>query len=280
MMSTVINTGTPASPAITSNSYGSHFASINHGMAHLGSFPRDFVWGLATAAYQIEGGASEGGRGVSIWDTFAHTLGKTNNADSGDIACDHYHRWPADLDLLRELEVSNYRLSVSWSRLQPNGKGALNPEGVAFYRELLTGMQARGITPYITLYHWDLPQALEDQGGWAARDTAYRFADFAAQTVAALGDLAFHWITLNEPWCSAFLGYGKGVHAPGRQDMHAAVRAAHHLNLAHGLATGRIRETDPSALIGITNGYPPGVAVTRGPARRRPVGCRLQPRIP
>jgi beta-glucosidase len=233
--------------------FGSHPESSNNGMAHLDSFPFDFIWGLATAAYQIEGGATEGGRGPSIWDAFSHTPGRTNNADTGDIACDHYHRWREDFDLLRDLGVSNYRLSVSWSRLQPGGKGDLNPEGVAFYRDLLTGLRARGIEPYVTLYHWDLPQELEDQGGWTERDTAYRFAHYAAQTVSALGDLAFHWITLNEPWCSAILGYGKGAHAPGRQDMRAAVRAAHHLNLAHGLATAQIREADPAALVGITN---------------------------
>ncbi|MEB0001671.1 GH1 family beta-glucosidase [Cryobacterium sp. 10S3] len=222
-------------------------------MIRLDRFPTNFVWGLATAAYQIEGAASEGGRGPSIWDTFAHTPGRTKNADTGDVACDHYHRWPADLDLLKELGVSNYRLSVSWSRLQPGGSGDLNPEGVAFYRAILAGMRERDIAPYVTLYHWDLPQELEDLGGWGDRETAFRFADFAAQTVSALGDLASTWITLNEPWCSAFLGYGSGAHAPGRQDLNVAVRAAHHLNLAHGLATAAIRAIDPSARIGVTN---------------------------
>ncbi|MEB0303874.1 MULTISPECIES: GH1 family beta-glucosidase [unclassified Cryobacterium] len=222
-------------------------------MIHLDRFPADFAWGLATAAYQIEGAANEGGRGPSIWDTFSHTTGNTKNDDTGDVACDHYHRWPADLDLLNQLGVSNYRLSVSWSRLQPGGSGDLNPEGVAFYRTLLGGLREREIEPYVTLYHWDLPQELEDLGGWGERETAFRFADFAARTVSALGDSASKWITLNEPWCSAFLGYGSGAHAPGRRDMNVAVRAAHHLNLAHGLATAAIRAIDPTAHIGVTN---------------------------
>ena len=217
------------------------------------SFPADFRWGLATAAYQIEGAAFEGGRGASIWDTFSHTPGLSLHGDTGDIACDHYHRWEADLNLLAGLGVTDYRLSVSWSRLQPSGTGELNPVAVSFYRGLLTGLAARGIRPLVTLYHWDLPQPLEDLGGWPIRETAYRFADFAARTVTALGDLATDWVTLNEPWCSAFLGYGKGVHAPGRTDYRDAIHAAHHLNLAHGLAVAGIRAARPEASIGITN---------------------------
>ncbi|MEA9987116.1 GH1 family beta-glucosidase [Subtercola sp. RTI3] len=232
---------------------GSHSGVEGHSINHLGNFPADFAWGLATAAYQIEGAATEGGRGPSIWDTFSHRPGGTRNADSGDIACDHYYRWATDLDLLKELGVSSYRLSVSWSRLQPGGGGELNQEGVAFYRAVLQGLRERGIEPYVTLYHWDLPQELEDLGGWGERETAYRFAKFAVQTVLALGDLASKWITLNEPWCSAFLGYGSGAHAPGRRDLNIAVRAAHHLSLAHGLATAGIRGVDPSAQIGVTN---------------------------
>lgn len=216
-------------------------------------FPADFAWGVATAAYQIEGAVHEGGRGVSIWDTFARTPGKVFRGDTGDIACDHYHRWEADLDLLVELGVPAYRLSLAWPRLQPDADGELNPEGVRFYRELLTGLRDRGIRPYVTLYHWDLPQVLEDRGGWTVRETAERFADYARRTVEALGDLASDWITLNEPWCSAFLGYGYGPHAPGRTDIRAAVAAAHHLNLAHGLALREIREVAPDAKVGITN---------------------------
>lgn len=232
------------------------------------AFPDDFRWGFATAAYQIEGAATDGGRGPSIWDTFAHTPGLTHRGDTGDIACDHYHRWEADLDLLRDLGVSDYRLSVSWSRLQPRGAGELNPEAVAFYRALLAGLRDRGIRPLVTLYHWDLPQPLEDAGGWPVRTTAERFADYAERTAHALGDLASDWVTLNEPWCSSFLGYGSGAHAPGRREPAAAIAAAHHLNLAHGLAVPRIRAAVPGARIGITNIVTDVVAASDSPADR------------
>lgn len=217
------------------------------------AFPAGFRWGLATAAYQIEGAATEGGRGPSIWDTFAHTPGLTLHGDTGDIACDHYHRWEADLDLMAGLGIRDYRLGLSWSRLQPTGTGPLNEEGVAFYERLLTGLRERGIRPLVTLYHWDLPQPLEDAGGWPVRDTAVRFAEYARLAVGRLAPLADDWITLNEPWCSSFLGYGYGAHAPGRRDLRAAVAAAHHLNLAHGLALAEIREVAPAARVGITN---------------------------
>lgn len=223
------------------------------GVSGLEALPPDFRWGLATAAYQIEGAAQLGGRGASIWDTFAHTPGRTRHGDTGDIACDHYHRWADDLDLLAELGVSDYRLSVSWSRLQPRGTGDLNPEAVAFYRSVLDGLRRRGIRPLVTLYHWDLPQALEDEGGWPRRSTAEAFADFARRTVLALGDLATEWITLNEPWCSAILGYERGVHAPGRRDERDALAAAHHLMLAHGLAVRAIHGARSDARVGITN---------------------------
>ncbi|KRE30622.1 beta-glucosidase [Agromyces sp. Soil535] len=215
--------------------------------------PSDFRLGVSTAAYQIEGAAREEGRGPSIWDSFAHTPGLTANGDHGDVACDHYHRWRDDLDLMVDLGIREYRLSVSWSRLQPSGQGELNPEAVVFYRALLEGMRERGIRPLVTLYHWDLPQPLEDAGGWPVRVTAERFADYAARTVGALGDLAEDWITLNEPWCSAFLGYHTGAHAPGRRDWGAAIAAAHHLNLAHGLAVAVIRAELPGARVGIAN---------------------------
>lgn len=216
-------------------------------------FPADFRWGLATAAYQIEGAANEGGRGPSIWDTFSHSPGLSHNGDTGDVACDHYHRWESDLDLLVELGATDYRLSVSWSRLQPTGDGPLNAIAVDFYANLLTGLRERGIRPLVTLYHWDLPQPLEDAGGWPARDTAYRFAEYARLVLFELGGLAEDWITLNEPWCSAFLGYGNGAHAPGRKDYRDAVAAAHHLNLAHGLALSEIRNVRPDVRVGITN---------------------------
>jgi beta-glucosidase len=219
----------------------------------IAAFPADFRWGVATAAYQIEGGATEGGRGPSIWDTFAKVDHLTLNGDNGDIACDHYHRWADDLDLMASLGIRHYRLSLSWVRLQPTGRGDLNPEGVAFYTALLEGMRERGITPMVTLYHWDLPQPLEDAGGWPARETAYRFADYADRTVRALGHLARDWITINEPWCVAFLGYGRGAHAPGKKDPRLAVAAAHHVNLAHGLAVSAIRAIDPRLRVGNSN---------------------------
>ena len=223
------------------------------GVESLGAFPVDFRWGLATAAYQIEGAATEGGRGPSIWDTFSHTPGLSHNGDTGDIACDHYHRWESDFDLLASLGVKHYRLSVSWSRLQPSGRGPLNPAAVEFYSAQLARLAARGIRPLVTLYHWDLPQPLEDAGGWPVRETAYRFAEYARLVVGELGHLATDWITLNEAWCSSFLGYGRGAHAPGRTDYRAAVAAAHHLNLGHGLAVSAIRGVSGDARVGITN---------------------------
>ena len=222
-------------------------------VATLSQFPTDFVWGVATAAYQVEGAVKEGGRGPSIWDTFAHTPGLSRNGDTGDIACDHYYRWESDLDLLSDLGIGSYRLSLSWSRLQPNGQGSLNQEGVAFYRSLLMGLKARGIQALVTLYHWDLPQPLEDAGGWPNRETAYRFAEYTALLLAELGDLADEWITINEPWCVSFLGYGTGAHAPGRKNMRDAVAAAHHLNLAHGLALVEFRKAALGLRVGISN---------------------------
>ena len=215
------------------------------------AFPADFVFGTATAAYQIEGAVAEGGRGPSIWDTFSHQRGRTVNGENGDVACDHYHRWQEDVDLMAELGLRGYRLSLSWSRLQPLGRGPLNPAGVAFYRSLLTRLRDRGIEPLVTLYHWDLPQPLEDAGGWPARITALRFAKYAAKVTAALGDLATRWVTLNEPWCSAFLGYETGAHAPGRTRLRDAVQAAHHLNVAHGLAVRAIRAVNPRLEVGV-----------------------------
>ncbi len=216
-------------------------------------FPADFRWGLATSAYQIEGAANEGGRGPSIWDTFVHTPGLSHNGDTGDVACDHYHRWESDFDLLVELGATDYRLSLSWSRLQPAGTGPLNQVAVDFYVNLLAGLRERGIRALVTLYHWDLPQPLEDAGGWPVRETAYHFAEYARLVLAELGGLADDWLTLNEPWCSSFLGYGNGAHAPGRKNYRDAVAAAHHLNLAHGLAVANIRVVQPDVRVGITN---------------------------
>src|SRR6478735_1924910 len=204
-------------------------------------FPADFVIGSATASYQIEGAAREDGRGPSIWDTFSHTPGKVWNGDTGDVADDHYHRWESDLDLMKRIGLQAYRFSIAWPRIQPTGSGAVNQPGLAFYSRLVDGLLERGIRPIATLYHWDLPQTLEDAGGWANRDTAHRFAEYAARTAEALGDRVRTWTTLNEPWCSAYLGYGSGAHAPGRTDGAAALAAVHHLNLAHGLAVQEVR---------------------------------------
>jgi beta-glucosidase len=209
--------------------------------------PSDFLLGAATAAYQIEGAAHEDGRGPSIWDTFSHTPGRTWNGDTGEIAADHYHRLESDLDLMATLGLEAYRFSISWPRVQPGGSGDLNDLGVAFYARLVDGLLARGIRPIATLYHWDLPQELEDAGGWPQRDTAERFAEYAARIVDVLGDRVAMWTTLNEPWCSAFLGYGAGSHAPGRTNGASALAAMHHLNLAHGLAVPEIRRAARNA---------------------------------
>ncbi|HEX6683142.1 MAG TPA: GH1 family beta-glucosidase [Candidatus Limnocylindrales bacterium] len=196
----------------------------------------NFYWGTSTAAYQIEGGAREDGRGSSIWDTFSHTPGRTVGGDNGDVACDHYHRRSEDVEMMAKLGVNAYRFSVSWPRVQPGGAGPANAKGLAFYDKLVDDLLGHGITPFVTLYHWDLPQELEDAGGWPERDTAYRFAEYAAIVRRAFGDRVDHFITLNEPWCTAFLGYGDGHHAPGRTNGADALAAAHHLNLAHVLS--------------------------------------------
>ncbi|KOV84254.1 beta-glucosidase [Streptomyces sp. NRRL WC-3618] len=210
------------------------------------TFPPAFLWGAATSAYQIEGAVREDGRTPSIWDTFSHTPGKTAGGDHGDIAVDHYHRYRDDVELMAGLGLSAYRFSVSWSRVQPTGRGPAVQRGLDFYRRLVDELLERGIKPAVTLYHWDLPQELEDAGGWPERETALRFAEYAQIMGEALGDRVEQWITLNEPWCSAFLGYASGVHAPGRTEPLASLRAAHHLNLAHGLGTSALRAAMPA----------------------------------
>jgi beta-glucosidase len=224
-------------------------------------FPKGFLWGTATAAYQVEGATAEDGRTASIWDTFSRTPGKVAAGDTGDKAADHYHRWREDVALMASLGMTAYRFSVSWPRVQPTGRGPVAGRGLDFYRALVDELLAHGIQPCVTLYHWDMPQELEDCGGWPQRDTAYRFADYTAGVGAALGDRVPLWTTLNEPWCSAFLGYGSGVHAPGRTDPVAALRAAHHLNLAHGLASDALRTVLPSHA---------QISVTLNPAQVRP----------
>jgi beta-glucosidase len=215
-------------------------------------FPPGFVWGSATASYQIEGAVHDDGRGRSIWDTFSHTPGRTLNGDTGDVAADHYHRWEADLDEMATLGLDAYRFSISWPRVQPGGSGAFNQAGIDFYSRLVDGLNRRGIKPVATLYHWDLPQELEDAGGWPVRETALRFEDYATGIVTALGDRVHTWTTLNEPWCSAYLGYGSGVHAPGRTEPAPTLAAVHHLNLAHGLAGRVIRELAPASELSVS----------------------------
>jgi len=208
-------------------------------------FPSDFLWGVATSAYQIEGAVDEGGRSPSIWDTFSHTPGKTHDGETGDIAADHYHRFEEDVALMAEIGVNAYRFSISWSRLIPDGVGAVNSEGVDFYRRLCTDLLEAGITPAVTLYHWDLPQALHDRGGWTNPESVTWFTDYAIVAKEALGDLVELWTTLNEPWCTAFLGYSDGVHAPGLTEPATSMIVAHHLMLAHHSAVAAMRRTNP-----------------------------------
>lgn len=207
------------------------------------TFPADFLWGAATASYQIEGAAAEDGRLPSIWDTYAATPGKVHAGDTGAVACDHYHRTAEDLKHMVDLGLHAYRFSLAWPRIQPTGSGAFNQAGLDFYDRLVDDLLAAGIDPVATMYHWDLPQALEDAGGWPVRDTALRFADYAAKVVDTYRDRVKVWTTFNEPWCSAYLGYASGVHAPGRTEPAAALAAVHHLNLAHGFGARAVRET-------------------------------------
>jgi beta-glucosidase len=213
-------------------------------------FPQGFLWGVATAAYQVEGAAAEDGRGPSIWDVFARIPGKVTNGDTGDVACDQYHRLDADLDLIASLGLKAYRFSVSWPRVLPTGRGAVNRVGLDYYERLVDGLLSRDISAMVTLYHWDLPQALQEEGGWTRRDIASDFADYAGIVHQALGDRVAHWVTLNEPWCVAFLGHRDGLHAPGLTDEAAALAAVHHQLLAHGLATRRLRTDGVRGAVG------------------------------
>lgn len=225
-------------------------------MVALPNFPPNFLWGVSTAAYQIEGAVHEDGRGVSIWDTFSHTPGRTHDGDTGDEACDHYHRWERDVDLIAELGVGAYRFSIAWPRVQPTGAGAVNDKGLDFYDRLVDALLERGIAPVPTLFHWDLPQALEDAGGWLSRDTALRFGDYAAVVADRLGDRVGRWITLNEPIVHLAEGYAFGRHAPGRELMMDALPVAHHQLLAHGLAVRALRERGAAEVM-ITNNCTP-----------------------
>ncbi len=214
------------------------------------NFPQNFLWGAATAAYQVEGAASEDGRGASIWDTFSHTPGKTDKGDNGDVACDMYHHYPSDILLMRGIGIKGFRLSISWSRLFPNGDEVREERGFAFYDNLINSLLAQGITPYITLYHWDLPQALEDKGGWRSRETIAAFGKYAAAVAQHFGDRVKHFAPINEPWCVAWLGHGLGVHAPGISDRPTAFRVAHHTVIAHATAVNAMRAVRSDLKIG------------------------------
>jgi beta-glucosidase len=215
-------------------------------------FPKSFLWGSATAAYQVEGSVQADGRGASIWDTFSHTPGKTINGETGDVACDHYRRWEADLDLMQSLGLKAYRFSIAWPRVQPKGYGAYNPKGLDFYERLVDGLLKRGIAPFATLYHWDLPDALQrEHGGWQHRDTAKRFADYAAHVAQRLGSRVASIATHNEPWCTAYLGNYLGKFAPGLQNLDAMLRVSHHLLLSHGLGLQAMRAVGCQAPLGI-----------------------------
>ena len=220
-------------------------------MSTIGSFPSGYVWGAATAAYQIEGAWDEDGKGESIWDRFCHTPGNIANGDTGDVACDHYHRWRTDVGLMRQLGLKAYRFSIAWPRVLPEGRGRVNPTGLDFYSRLVDALLEAAIEPYVTLYHWDLPQALQDQGGWPARLTAEAFVEYADLVTRRLGDRVKHWMTLNEPFVSAFVGHLHGRHAPGHSDLGEALAAAHHLLLAHGWAVPVVRSNVREAEAGI-----------------------------
>ena len=219
-------------------------------------FPNGFLWGAATSAYQIEGAVAEDGRGESIWDRFCREPGRIENGDTADIACDHYHRWREDIALMRRLGLNSYRFSIAWPRVFPTGKGPVNKPGLDFYERLVDGLLAAGIEPLVTVYHWDLPAALQERGGWTNRDTAYRFRDYAGLLFERLGDRVDRWLTINEPYVAAMVGHVLGIHAPGLKDPDAALRAAHHLLLGHGLAVEAFED------VGLG-----GANRSRGPAR-------------
>jgi beta-glucosidase len=228
-------------------------------------FPAGFAWGAATAAYQIEGAVAEDGRGPSVWDTFSHRAGAVRHGDTGDVAADHYHRWPEDIGLMSALGIAAYRFSIAWPRVQPGGQGPANERGLDFYDRLTDALLAGGITPIPTLFHWDLPQPLEDEGGWLSRDTAYRFADYAQLAAERLADRIPLWITLNEPFVVMSMGYGLGTHAPGRTLLLGALPAAHHQLLGHGLATAALRSAG-ARQVAITNNYAPAWPASDSPA--------------
>jgi beta-glucosidase len=226
-------------------------------------FPDGFMWGVSTSAYQVEGAVEEDGRGRSIWDTFTHIPGKIDGGGTGDVACDHYHRWRDDLELMAALGVKAYRFSIAWPRLFPNGDAQLEPRGLAHYDRLIDALLERGVAPIVTLYHWDLPQALQDEGGWLARDTIERFAEYARACFGAYGDRVEWWLTINEPWIVGLLGYLHGLHAPGfKDDVRGEVTCFHHLLLAHGRGVQELRASGRGGNIGIALSLAPHYPLT------------------
>jgi len=233
------------------------------------AFPKDFLWGAATASYQVEGAALEDGRGECIWTRFSHTPGNIMNNDTGDVACDHYHRYADDIQLMQKIGLQACRFSIAWPRVMPQGTGATNPLGLSFYDRLVDGLLQANIQPFVTLYHWDLPQTLQDRGGWVNPDCVKWFVDYADLMSRRLGDRVKNWITLNEPWVIAFLGYWHGIHAPGIKDRNAAYKVAHHLNLAHGAAVPVIRANSARAKVGIALNLTPGYSATNSAEDQR-----------
>ncbi len=231
-------------------------------------FPSNFVWGTATASYQIEGAWNEDGKGESIWDRFTHTPSKILGGDTGDVACDHYHRWPEDIELMADLGLNAYRFSISWPRILPNGRGQINQAGLDFYSRLVDGLLEAGIIPFPTLYHWDLPQVLQDEGGWPVRSTAEAFVEYADVVSQHLGDRIGHWMTVNEPWVIASMGYLMGVHAPGHQSLDEMLPASHHILLAHGRTVPVLRSNSPDAEVGIVLNLSPQVSASPSYADR------------
>jgi beta-glucosidase len=235
-------------------------------MTKIYKFPENFLWGVATSAYQIEGAFAEDGRGLSHWDTFAKTAGKTLNGETGDVACDHYHRYPEDVALMAELGMQAYRFSVSWTRILPEGGTKVNQKGLDHYSRLVDELLNAGISPFLTLYHWELPQTLAEQGGWANRNTANHFAELAHVTSQHLGDRVKNWITHNEPWCTSMLSHQVGLHAPGVKNWHTALQAAHTVLISHGMAVNAIRANVPDAEVGIAPNYEPAYPASNDPA--------------
>jgi beta-glucosidase len=228
-------------------------------------FPEDFAWGVASSAYQIEGAWKVDGRGESIWDRYVHSPGNVKDGSTGDVACDHYYRWPEDVAIMKSLGIRWYRFSISWPRILPDGHGQINQKGLDHYSQLVDGLLEADVTPLPTLYHWELPVALQETGGWPERETVAAFAELAHVVSRHIGDRAKHWITHNEPWCSSMLGHQVGIHAPGWRNWYAALRSAHHLLLSHGLAVQSIRANVPDSEIGIALNFEPAVPASPNP---------------